>query len=259
MKRARSAAASEEALRIELGGQSVQLTLRRSPARRTLALQVDHRGARVSVPLRTSLAQIDAFIRNHGDWLLDRIGRAAELPRVPVVVPMDGCELPFFGRPMRLRIGSVNRAQWRPAADGVEELHLPARAHAERALLRALQSRALAWFRGRVEEYCLRLTLPVPPVRLSKARTRWGSCSSLSGIRLHWRLVHLPPELIDYVVAHEVAHLREMNHSPRFWAVVESVCPDWRAARARLRQAGASLPLIGAAGAAQGSNFEAED
>jgi len=109
--------------------------------------------------------------------------------------------------------------------------------------------------------------LPVPPVRLSNARTRWGSCSSLSGIRLHWRLVHLPPELIDYVVAHEVAHLREMNHSPRFWAVVESVCPAWRTGRARLRQAAASLPVIGAAGAAQAGaqvdtqvdNLEAED
>ncbi|WP_068637477.1 M48 family metallopeptidase [Thauera butanivorans] len=267
MKHARSAAASEEAHRIELGGQCVELTLRRSPARRTLALQIDHRGARVSAPLRTPLAEIDAFIRNHAAWLLDRLGRAAELSRAPVVVPADGCELPLFGRPMRLRIGGVSRAQWRPGNDGAEELHLPARADAERALLRALQGRALAWYRGRVEEYCLRLALPVPPVRLSNARTRWGSCSSLSGIRLHWRLVHLPPELIDYVVAHEVAHLREMNHSPRFWAVVESVCPAWRTGRARLRQAAAGLPVIGAAGAAQAGaqvdtqvdNLEAED
>ncbi len=133
--------------------------------------------------------------------------------------------LPLFGRPLRLRYVDARRAQWRLAADGVEELHLPSAVDATLAVRKALQARALVWYRGRVEEFCHRLGLPVPPVRLSSARTRWGSCSSLSGIRLHWRLIHLAPELIDYVVAHEVAHLREMNHSPRFWAVVESVLP----------------------------------
>jgi hypothetical protein len=96
-------------------------------------------------------------------------------------------------------------------------------------------------------------------VRLSSARTRWGSCSSRSGIRLHWRLIHLPPALIDYVVAHEVAHLLEMNHSPRFWAVVERLYPDWRAARADLRKAAAGLPVIAAAPATDTGVFEQED
>ena len=125
--------------------------------------------------------------------------------------------------------------------------------------LRALQARALAWYRGRVEEYCHRLDLPMPAVRLSNARTRWGSCSSRSGIRLHWRLIHLPPALIDYVVAHEVAHLVEMNHSARFWAVVERLYPDWRSARAALRAASASLPVIAAAPATDTGTFEHED
>ena len=84
----------------------------------------------------------------------------------------------------------------------------------------------------------------MPAVGLSNARTRWGSCSSLSGIRLHWRLIHLPLPLIDYVVAHEVAHLVEMNHSPRFWSVVESLYPGHVAARKALRQAAAALPSI---------------
>ena len=78
----------------------------------------------------------------------------------------------------------------------------------------------------------------------SNASTRWGSCSSRSGIRLHWRLIHLPLGLIDYVVAHEVAHLVEMNHSPRFWSVVESLYPEHMAARKALRQAASSLPHI---------------
>jgi predicted metal-dependent hydrolase len=85
---------------------------------------------------------------------------------------------------------------------------------------------------------------PLPPLALSAARTRWGSCSVRSGIRLNWRLIHLPPELIDYVIAHETAHLIEMNHSPRFWAVVETLHPDWRTSRQELKRLGAALPLI---------------
>ena len=82
-----------------------------------------------------------------------------------------------------------------------------------------------------------------PPLSLSSARTRWGCCSA-SGIRLNWRLIHLPLDLVDYVVAHELAHLREMNHSARFWAEVARLCPDWRERRAALKKHGGEIPLI---------------
>jgi len=161
-----------------------------------------------------------------------------------VLEVVEGATVPLLGRRLTLRLREGRITRWRALADDTEELLLPTAVDPLRALLRALQARALAWYRGRVEEYCHRLTVPVPAVRLSSARTRWGSCSSRSGIRLHWRLIHLPPALIDYVVAHEVAHLLEMNHSPRFWSVVESLYPDYSAARKALRQAGASLPHI---------------
>lgn len=243
-KRAVRSAAVEAPHAIDIEGTRVALTLRRS-SRRSFALQVDHRGARVAAPLQASLHDIDRFVRNHGQWLLDRLrARAAAAPQ-PFDVA-DGALLPMLGRSLRLRVVEGRRAQWRLAGDGVEELALPAASDLTRSLVRALQLRALAWYRNRVEEYCLRIGRPVPSVRLSSARTRWGSCSSASGIRLHWRLIHLPPALIDYVVAHEVAHLVEMNHSPRFWAVVERLYPDWRAARTELRAAGGRLPLLGA-------------
>lgn len=250
--------ASEQAHDVDIDGLRIRLTLRRS-ARRSFALQVDHRGARVSVPASAPLADVDHFVRGHGAWLLERLRRAQEQPRVPLLTPADGIVLPLFGRSLRLRVAAIRRVQWRMAADGLEELHFPVQGNAVHAVQRALQARALAWYLGRVEEYCLRLGLPVPPVRLSSARTRWGSCSSRSGIRLHWRLVHLPPELIDYVVAHEVAHLREMNHSARFWAVVASVCSDWRNARARLKAAALTLPVIGLAGEADVGFVDFED
>jgi predicted metal-dependent hydrolase len=123
-------------------------------------------------------------------------------------------------------------------------LVLPSAADRHAALIRALRARAILWFRERVVEYCLRLGVAVPRVGLSSARTRWGSCSAHSGIRLHWRLIHLSPALIDYVVAHEVAHLVEMNHSPSFWSLVEKIYPDWKSARKALRDAACLLPLI---------------
>lgn len=225
-------------------GRCIALTLRRSK-RRSLALQVDDRGVRVAVPHGTPLPAVERFVLGHGRWLLDRLaardarGQAARLPL------REGAELPLFGGLAALSFESGRRkAIWRTAADGRETLCLPSVEDPAPLIVRALRTRALAWFRGRVEEYCYRLGQPVPVVSLSSARTRWGSCSRLSGIRLHWRLVHLEPALIDYVVAHEVAHLVEMNHSPRFWAVVEQLYPGWRAARRGLREAAARLPLI---------------
>ena len=252
------AAVQEQAHSLIIEGTRVDLVLRRS-ARRSFALQVDHRGARVAVPLRTPLGEVERFVHSHGRWLLDRLqARAAARPS-PVLDVVDGATVPLFGRALTLRLREGRITRWRPLTDDREELLLPTAVDPLRALLRALQARALAWYRGRIEEYCHRLGLPVPAVRLSNARTRWGSCSSRSGIRLHWRLVHLPPALIDYVVAHEVAHLVEMNHSPRFWAVVERLYPDWRSARAALSQASASLPVIAAAPATDTGTFEQED
>lgn len=249
--------AVEQAHSLIVEGTRVELVLRRS-ARRSFALQVDHRGARVAAPWRASLGEVERFVHGHGRWLLDRLRARAQAPQPLPFEPADGASLPLFGRRLVLRLGSARTVRWGRAADGGEELVLPLAADARRALLRALRARALAWYRGRVEEYCHRLGVAQPALRLSNAATRWGSCSSRSGIRLHWRLIHLEPALIDYVVAHEVAHLVEMNHSPRFWAVVERLYPDWRAARAALRAAAATLPVI-AAGAAGRGQFDRED
>lgn len=237
-----SVTAIEESASVDLGDRRVDLVVRRS-ARRTLALQLDHRGVRVAVPHGTPQSMVEQFVRSHRQWLLDRMSAHAARVQGQRVVLADGCLLPILGQTVRLRMLGGRRPQWKRAVDGVEELHLGSGADAA-VLLRALRKRALDWFGGRVDEYCHRLALPVPPVRLSSARTRWGSCSLRSGIRLHWRLIHLPPALIDYVVAHEVAHLVEMNHSPRFWSVVAGLYPDWQRARRQLREQGAALPVI---------------
>lgn len=241
----RKAVVSTERRTLQLHGSEVTYVLRRS-ARRTLALHVGAAGVRVSVPLRTAEADIDVFLARNTAWLQDALLRLGACAPQPVVEIVDGLQLPLLGSAFRVRTGCAGRrVVWRAGADGLDELCLPASArNARQDVVRALRARALPWFAGRVEEYCHRLGLSSPPVRLSSARTRWGSCSARSGIRLHWRLIHLPRGLIDYVVAHEVAHLVEMNHSPRFWDVVESLYPDWRAARVALRDAGRALPVL---------------
>ena len=239
-------AATEERREIRLEGRALAYVLRRS-ARRTFGLQIDDRGVRVAVPHRARDEDVERFIHGHARWLIDKLAARAEGALPEPFELRDGATLPLLGEACRLRLGGAERSpHWRGAVDGVEELVIGGAGDPRAALVRALRKRALPWFAERLSEYCFRLGRPVPPLHLSSARTRWGSCSALSGIRLHWRLIHLPPELIDYVVAHEVAHLVEMNHSPRFWAVVGELYPDWKTARVRLRAAARTLPVIAA-------------
>lgn len=237
---------SPERRMIRLDGQEVHYVLKRS-SRRSFALHVDAAGVRVAVPGQAHVDEVERFITGHCRWLLDKLAQRRRRAQSGVFEAVDGAVFAVLGSTCRLRLASARKVCWQVAADATEELHLPASddVHDVRAaLVRALRQRALPWFAGRVEAYCARLRLPCPAVRLSSARTRWGSCSVRSGIRLHWRLVHLPPELVDYVVAHEVAHLVEMNHSARFWAVVGELYPDWKQARVRLREAAMALPRI---------------
>mgnify|MGYP000844788916 FL=1 len=238
-------AAAVELREIILAGQRIAYTLRRS-ARKTLGLRIDHRGLTVGVPLRVGLREAEAFIRSHAGWVVEKLHARPQAQPVEHFEPVDGAAMPVLGEAWQLRVGrGNNRVLWHEQGpERILELALRAGADARQLLLRGLQQRSLELFTHRVEEFCLRLGRPMPAVGLSNARTRWGSCSSRSGIRLHWRLIHLPLPLIDYVVAHEVAHLVEMNHSPRFWSVVESLYPGHAAARKALRQAAADLPSI---------------
>ena len=133
---------------------------------------------------------------------------------------------------------SISRPSVRRAA-GTLHVGLPRDASEQRVretVQSWLQREALRIFGERADHFSARLGVAVTKLSLSSAKTRWGSASANGAVRLHWRLVHHALPTIDYVVAHELAHLREMNHGPRFWAVVRSVVPDYEAARSALRQ-----------------------
>ena len=104
-----------------------------------------------------------------------------------------------------------------------------------------LQTEARALFRERLAIFEARLGVRHRVLRLSSAKTRWGSCSADGRVLLNWRLIHFPLSSIDYVVAHELAHLKEMNHGPRFWATVAGVLPEYEAARDHIKNAPVEL------------------
>ncbi|MBU3697297.1 M48 family metallopeptidase [Dechloromonas sp.] len=227
---------------IRLGDQQIAYQLRRS-ARRTIGLAIDARGLRVGAPLHARLGDIESLIRQHGVWILDKLQRWRERPLAERLAVHHGMTVFADNFEFTVTIMPGTRSRWQ--RDG-STLRLTLQAGSDPAPLleTALREIARARFSERLAHYAARLGVPIPPLRLSSARTRWGSCNARGQINLNWRLIWLPLPVIDYVVCHELAHLKEMNHSPRFWSVVELLCPDWRALRLELRQRGRQIPQL---------------
>ena len=235
-------AANETPRTIALGDRIVPYVLRRA-RRRTIGLSIDHRGLRVGAPPRASLAEVEKLILHHGDWVTKKLDEWRGRSRPEPLAIADGMRLPLLGVPLEIRLAlGNNRAVWNEQITPVLTLCLRSPHDSTRILEKSLREKALPLFSKRLEYYAGRLGVTVPALTLSAARTRWGSCSLKTGIRLNWRLIHFPPPIIDYVVAHELSHLREMNHSPRFWAVVRTLVPDYESARRELKALAAECP-----------------
>ena len=238
-------AADETPRTIALGDRIVPYVLRRA-RRRTIGLSIDHRGLRVGAPSRASLREVESLILQHGEWVAQKLDEWRTRRRPEPLQIVDGLRLPLLGTSLEIRLAAgSNRVLWSPHEEAtLQKLTLCLRSptDAPRILEKALREKSRLLFAERLAHYAERLGLNTPPLALSAARTRWGSCSLKTGIRLNWRLIHFPPRVVDYVVAHELAHLREMNHSPRFWAVVSELYPDYKAARAELRNLAATCP-----------------
>jgi len=225
-----------------LGQQQLVYRLRRSK-RRTIGFMIDDDGLRISAPKWVGIAQIDAAIYEKQQWILAKLQQQqqrADRDLQRQIQWCDGTRFPYLGELITLKI--VNAAKAAANFDEHEHhltLTLPAQtkeAQIQRQVKTWLQCQARLLFAARLDVYTEKLSVCYASLALSSARTRWGSCSVDGKIRLNWRLMHFPLPLIDYVVAHEVAHLREMNHSPRFWAIVDAIFPDHAAARKALRE-----------------------
>ena len=224
-----------------LDGQPVAYTLRRA-RRRSIGFSVAADGLAVAAPRGVSLGEIERALQTKAAWILRKLVEQREREQrlqAAVVAWGDGCRLPYLGEPLTVRLASGQHG--RPHFDDqARHLHLPLSHGAEAEALRAavqawLQRQARGHFEQRCQHFATALGVSYSRLSLSSAQTRWGSANASGAIRLNWRLIHFAPAVIDYVVAHELAHLREMNHSPRFWAVVRSVVPDYERARQQLR------------------------
>jgi hypothetical protein len=228
---------------VQLGARVVTYRLRRA-RRKTIGLTVDRHGLTASAPRWVPLAEVEAFMRAKAGWVCAKLDEQAKRARPPFEWRI-GASLPVLGSPVQLALAPHLRTT-RLAGGRIEvALGQDATVTALREhVLRCLRLHARDVFGERVREMASRAGRPAPATRVSNARTQWGSCQPDGRVFLSWRLVHLDLHLVDYVVAHEVAHLEEMNHSPRFWREVERLYPEWRSARRELREREHTLPEL---------------
>ena len=220
---------------LEIGNPPIPVEMRRSARARRLSLRVSRLDGKVTLtlPPRAPERQAMAFLAEREAWLRGHLSEiAAPVRAVPgAVIPVEGREVLLAEAPAR-----------RPVRDG-DRLLVPrgAGSAAVAGYLKALARDRLAAASDRHAEA---LGVGYTRLTLRDTRSRWGSCTSAGGLMYSWRLVMAPPEVLDYVAAHEVAHLIEMNHGPRFWALVDRRVPDWKRHRLWLRDCGDRLHAV---------------
>ena len=237
--------------RIRLEPHDLDYLLLRSK-RRSIGFVIDDDGLRVTAPRWLALAEIEHALRARQRWIFAKLAERRERSArrlLPHMQWRDGASLPFLGRDLTLRLHAAQHGAISHDADmGTLTLSLPPDADQQQLKDRVqawLQAQARQVFSERLPLYAAKLAVSYRSLALSSAATQWGSCTADGRIRLNWRLIHFSLPLIDYVIAHELSHLREMNHSPRFWATVQSIFPEFETARKALReQAPDTLPIF---------------
>jgi predicted metal-dependent hydrolase len=216
------------------GDPPIDLTLRRSGRARRISLRVSGLDGKVTLTLPTGVPEREAlaFAREKQDWLRRQLNKRP----AHQVIGM-GQNVPFQGVSHRIAPGAGRRIM---AQGGVLRVPGP-----ESSLAPRLQAWLKAQARDRLaaasDHYAAKLGRPYSRLTLRDTRSRWGSCSSNGGLMYSWRLIMAPAPVLDYVAAHEVAHLAEMNHSPAFWATVSRLCSGYEPHRRWLREHGTSL------------------
>jgi predicted metal-dependent hydrolase len=229
---------------VEVDGEPVRVGVRHSARARSYRLRIDFRvGPVLTVPTAGNWGEAERFLLSQANWL------GARLKRVPVPVPfVAGAIIPV--RDLAHQIVSTPRLRGRVAvaggvAAGAELLVPGGEAHLARRLTDWLKAEARRDLEQSVAAHSATLGVRASKLRIGNAVSRWGSCSSGRVLSFNWRLILAPPFVLDYVGAHEVAHLVEMNHSEAFWQVVGQTLPDMAKGRAWLKAHGGALHAYG--------------
>ncbi len=218
--------------------------------RRTIGFVIGPEGLSVRAPRWTPLFEVEAALQEKSRWILNKLQEMQERQQMQEesrIVWDDGVSLPYLGEPVLVQLDPAHGFKGRGAhlmahssdpARSVLQVALPHTASAEQirdAVQAWLMKQAMSHFKGRMDHFAPLLQVRWTKLRLSSAGTRWGSASADGSIRLNWRLIHFRPAVIDYVVAHELSHLRVMDHSASFWDTVATVVPDYAHLRRQLK------------------------
>ncbi|MEO7107675.1 MAG: SprT family zinc-dependent metalloprotease [Rhodoferax sp.] len=233
---------------LRLGDASVTYLFQRAK-RRTIGFVVGPDGLVVRAPKWTTVAEVEAALREKSQWITRKLGESRERQTRQHEARVEWCDgvmLPLFGGQIQValdpghhfgavggQLGEVTESGPRTLRVGLPKTAMPEQIRD--AVQAWLMRQARDHFLQRLDHFAPQLQVRWTKLSLSNAGTRWGSAKSDGSIRLNWRLVHFRPEVIDYVVAHELSHLRVMDHSARFWDTVRSVVPDYAELRGQLK------------------------
>ena len=214
--------------------------------RRTVGLKITENGLVIHAPKRISQSHLESIIVLKADWIRKKLETLIE-NKMPEMQWRHGETLLFMGNTVTLAVEHGIRSKAVEYEPGVLQLAMPNH-HDQNLIARKViqwyKKQALVDFTRRLEIFSSKLGVSFASFNLSNAGSRWGSCNSRKEIRLNWRLLQAPPHIINYVVCHELAHLKEMNHSAKFWATVASIYPDYKLAEKELKALSANLHRI---------------
>jgi predicted metal-dependent hydrolase len=216
-------------------GETISYLLERR-SRRTVGLKITADGLVVHAPKRIFEFQLHQILQEKSNWILNKL-QAREANQIEKVNWVDGEHLLYLGQDIQLKLTSDVKKSIRFENTALV-IHAPEgniNAVCSRMVLMWYKKQAFLDFSRRLEILSAKLGVPTPPLTLSNAQSRWGSCNSRGEVRLSWRLLQAPPNIINYVICHELAHLKQMNHSPKFYAVLESLFPNYKVAEKELK------------------------
>lgn len=250
---------------IYLTDRKIDYQLKRSQ-RKTIGLKIDHQGLQVSVPFSLPVSKIDCLLQTKADWIIKKLAVWENKSvsnhdewtidtQYSLLGDLWKLELQAGGNIQMVSVAVDRKA----SPDALSHMNSVTAHSSFDALSQSLsnitseyiriwvmdwyQAQATACFSERIEFYAGKLNILKPLFKLSQAKTRWGSCNNRGVIRLNWRLVQLPMQLVDYVIVHELCHLIEMNHSQAFWKLVADIYPEYQTARRKLKNYSLRTPL----------------
>jgi predicted metal-dependent hydrolase len=232
--------------RVKFGTTEIAYRIRRGQRQKTAAIAVDPRhGVVVTAPMDTPVARLDTIVRRKAAWILARmraVGRLEGAPCPREFVSGESCL--YLGRHYRLKVAAGRASDARLAGKWLR-VEGPKEARDTRAIRRAVERWYRARAEGRLPERVMllakRVGVPLPRLLVRDQPKRWGSCDARGALRINWRIIQAPMRLVDYVIAHELAHLRERNHTRAFWSLIGKVIPDYDRRRDELRRVGSRL------------------